>query len=129
MYHWFKPSGAGSCSLNVALVTLALLLVVCCAMVALQPWGGTARSGSIFPSSVVGLYAMYLCFSALQVGGGHVLRVWRVLCCVLWPACDVGGLGCGTRPCVSKQLGCRPAGCQGNGWLTVVTYEDVLVWL
>ncbi|KAG2493562.1 hypothetical protein HYH03_008376 [Edaphochlamys debaryana] len=63
MYAWFKPPGAGSCSLNVALVTLALLLVVGCSALSLAP---LARQGSIFPSACISLYVAYLCFSALQ---------------------------------------------------------------
>ncbi|KAG2425224.1 hypothetical protein HYH02_015051 [Chlamydomonas schloesseri] len=63
MYAWFKPAGAGSCSLNIGLITLTLLLVVAFSVLSLAP---LARQGSIFPSSVIGLYAAYLCFSALQ---------------------------------------------------------------
>ncbi|KXZ45723.1 hypothetical protein GPECTOR_51g709 [Gonium pectorale] len=63
MYHWFKPAGAGSCSLNIALITLTLLLAVGFSMLSLTP---VVRQGSIFPASVISLYAAYLCFSALQ---------------------------------------------------------------
>ncbi|EFJ42217.1 hypothetical protein VOLCADRAFT_83749 [Volvox carteri f. nagariensis] len=63
MYYWFKPAGAGSCSLNIALITLTLLLVVTFSVLSLAP---LARGGSIFPSSMIALYAAYLCFSALQ---------------------------------------------------------------
>ncbi|GIL51871.1 hypothetical protein Vafri_7783 [Volvox africanus] len=63
MYYWFKPAGAGSCSLNIALITLTLLLVVGFSVLSLAP---LARGGSIFPSSMISLYAAYLCFSALQ---------------------------------------------------------------
>ncbi|GLC42848.1 hypothetical protein PLESTB_001430300 [Pleodorina starrii] len=63
MYYWFKPAGAGSCSLNIALITLTLLLVVGFSVLSLAPM---ARGGSIFPSSMIALYAAYLCFSALQ---------------------------------------------------------------
>ncbi|GFR42829.1 hypothetical protein Agub_g3786 [Astrephomene gubernaculifera] len=60
MYYWFKPAGAGSCSLNIALITLTLVLVAGFSGLSL------ARQGSIFPASAVALYAAYLCFSALQ---------------------------------------------------------------
>ncbi len=63
MYHWFKPAGAGACSLNVALITLALLVVVALSVLSLHP---VCKKGSIFPSAVIALYCMYLCFSSLQ---------------------------------------------------------------
>ncbi|KAJ9530777.1 hypothetical protein QJQ45_014934 [Haematococcus lacustris] len=63
MFYWFKPMAAGSCSFNVTLITLALLVVVLMTAVSLHP---AAKSGSIFPSAVIGLYCTYLCFSALQ---------------------------------------------------------------
>jgi hypothetical protein len=63
MYHWFKPEGAGSCSLNITLITLALVVVVAISALSLHP---VSKSGSIFPSATIGLYCMYLCFSALQ---------------------------------------------------------------
>lgn len=37
MYHWFKPSDAGSCSLNVSLITVTLLLVVGFSALSLHP--------------------------------------------------------------------------------------------
>lgn len=37
MYYWFKPSGAGSCSLNVGLITVTLLLVVSFSLLSLAP--------------------------------------------------------------------------------------------
>ncbi|GAX77158.1 hypothetical protein CEUSTIGMA_g4603.t1 [Chlamydomonas eustigma] len=64
MFHWFKPSGL-DCSFNVLLITLALLLCVVFSVLSLIP-SVTANRGSIFPASVISLYCMYLCFSALQ---------------------------------------------------------------
>lgn len=63
LFYFFKPAGAGSCSLNVTLITLSLLL--CCAFsgVSLLP---LAKRGSLFPSATTSLYVMYLAYSALQ---------------------------------------------------------------
>ncbi|MEW5314073.1 MAG: hypothetical protein WDW38_005597 [Sanguina aurantia] len=63
MFYWFKPSGAGSCSLNIALITTSLLLVVGFSTLSIAPF---VKQGSIFPAACIGLYCMYLCFSALQ---------------------------------------------------------------
>jgi hypothetical protein len=62
MFHWFKPSGAGSCSLNILLITLTLLLCITISALSLAPF---ARKGSLFPAAIISLYATYLCFSAL----------------------------------------------------------------
>jgi hypothetical protein len=62
LYAFFKPAGAGSCSLNVALITLALLLCVGFSALSVAPF---ARNGSLFPSAVTSLYVMYLTYSAL----------------------------------------------------------------
>lgn len=63
LFYFFKPGGAGSCSLNVTLITLSLLL--CCAFsaISLLP---LAKRGSLFPSATTSLYVMYLAYSALQ---------------------------------------------------------------
>eukprot|EP00879_Flechtneria_rotunda_P003797 GHRR01004037.1.p1 GENE.GHRR01004037.1~~GHRR01004037.1.p1 ORF type:complete len:455 (+),score=144.85 GHRR01004037.1:317-1681(+) len=63
LFYFFKPAGAGSCSLNVFLITASLLLCVAFSMLSLLPM---ARNGSLFPSSTTALYIMYLCYSALQ---------------------------------------------------------------
>lgn len=63
LFYFFKPTGAGSCSLNVFLITASLLLCVGFSMLSLLPM---ARNGSLFPSSTTALYIMYLCYSALQ---------------------------------------------------------------
>ena len=63
LYVFFKPGGAGSCSLNVALITTSLLLCVAFSALSLAP---LARNGSLFPSAAISLYIMYLCYSALQ---------------------------------------------------------------
>lgn len=62
-FHWFRPAGAGACSLNTFLITTALLLVVGFSLVSLHP---VARGGSLFPSALIALYTMYLTLSALQ---------------------------------------------------------------
>ncbi len=64
MFHWFKPSGV-DCSFNVSLITVALLLCVAFSVMSLLP-AVTNNRGSIFPASVVSLYCIYLCFSAMQ---------------------------------------------------------------
>lgn len=66
MFMWFKPAGAGSCSLNMALVSCNLVLAVVFAMVALYPHLHPSRQGNVFPASAIALYCTYLCFSALQ---------------------------------------------------------------
>lgn len=43
MYYWFKPGGAGSCSLNITLVTLTLLLVVGFSVLSLLPLARQVR--------------------------------------------------------------------------------------
>jgi hypothetical protein len=63
LFYFFKPSGAGSCSLNVFLITASLLLCIGFSALSLLPM---ARNGSLFPSSTTALYIMYLCYSALQ---------------------------------------------------------------
>lgn len=62
-YYLFKPAGAGTCSLNVGLITYSLLAAVAFSILSVHP---AAPHGSLFPSSVISLYTMYLCFSALQ---------------------------------------------------------------
>uniref|UniRef100_A0A383VJK9 Serine incorporator n=1 Tax=Tetradesmus obliquus TaxID=3088 RepID=A0A383VJK9_TETOB len=63
LFYFFKPAGAGSCSLNVFLITASLLLCIGFSGLSLLPM---ARNGSLFPSSTTALYIMYLCYSALQ---------------------------------------------------------------
>ena len=62
-YQWFKPSGAGDCSLNVFLVTLTLLLGVGTTLGALHP---AISHGSLLCSGVIFLYNAYLITSALS---------------------------------------------------------------
>jgi hypothetical protein len=63
LFFFFKPSGAGPCSLNVFLITTSLLLCSAFSALSLAPF---SRNGSLFPSATTGLYIMYLCYSALQ---------------------------------------------------------------
>ena len=62
-YQWFKPPGAGECSLNVFLVTLTLLLGVGTTLGALHP---AITHGSLLCSAVIFLYNAYLITSALS---------------------------------------------------------------
>ena len=43
MYAWFKPAGAGSCSLNIGAITLTLLLVVAFSVLSLAPLARQVR--------------------------------------------------------------------------------------
>ena len=63
LFAFFKPAGAGSCSLNVALITVSLLLCVALSVLSVLP---VSRGGSLFPAAVTSLYVMYLAYSALQ---------------------------------------------------------------
>jgi hypothetical protein len=60
LFHWFTPSGQ-DCGLNTFFIVMTLILVFVFAVVALHP----AVSGSILPASVISLYCIYLCYSAL----------------------------------------------------------------
>jgi hypothetical protein len=62
-YQWFKPHGAGDCSLNVFLVTLTLLLGVATTLCGLHP---AVQHGSLLCSGVIFLYNAYLITSALS---------------------------------------------------------------
>jgi len=62
-YRWFKPSGAGECTLNIFLLTLALLLGVAYSAAVLHP---AVPHGSLLCSSVIFSYNAYLLVSALS---------------------------------------------------------------
>mmetsp|Transcript_14820 Transcript_14820/g.41700 ORF Transcript_14820/g.41700 Transcript_14820/m.41700 type:complete len:432 (-) Transcript_14820:29-1324(-) len=62
MFFWFKPHGAGPCSLNVFLIVASLILVTAFSVISIHP---AAKHGSLFPSAVIGLYCVYLTYSAL----------------------------------------------------------------
>eukprot|EP00879_Flechtneria_rotunda_P033791 GHRR01037575.1.p1 GENE.GHRR01037575.1~~GHRR01037575.1.p1 ORF type:complete len:175 (-),score=47.97 GHRR01037575.1:356-832(-) len=112
LFYFFKPAGAGSCSLNVFLITASLLLCVAFSMLSLLPM---ARNGSLFPSSTTALYIMYLCYSALQSeprdyecnGLGHrlnaasgstlVIGMLVTLLSVVYSALRAGKLGTGVQ--------------------------------
>ncbi len=49
--------------MNVSFITVTLLLCVVFSLLSLHP---ATRSGSLFPSAIISLYCMYLCYSALQ---------------------------------------------------------------
>jgi serine incorporator 1/3 len=68
MFHWFNPTiqggeGGGDCSLNISLITIAILLCMAITFVSLHP---AVSRGSIFPAASVSLYIIYLQFSAMQ---------------------------------------------------------------
>lgn len=62
-FYIFKPAGAGPCSLNVSLISYSLIAALGFSILSVHP---AAPGGSLFPSSVISLYTMYLCISALQ---------------------------------------------------------------
>ncbi|CAD7699571.1 unnamed protein product [Ostreobium quekettii] len=59
----FKPSGGGSCTLNILLIVWSLLLTVGFSLMSVHPG---ATNGSLFPASVMSAYCMYLCLAALE---------------------------------------------------------------
>jgi len=61
LFAWFTPAGQ-DCQLNVFFVSFSLLLVFAFTLLGLHP----EVNGSLLPSSVIGLYSMYLCWSALS---------------------------------------------------------------
>jgi len=62
LYHYFHPAGAGKCSMNVTFVTLTLVAAILFSVISLLP---KVDRGSLFPSAIIALYTVYLCFSAL----------------------------------------------------------------
>lgn len=59
----FKPRDAGSCSFNVSVITLSIVLFVAFTLVSISP---LVANGSLFPSAVMSVYTIYLAYSALQ---------------------------------------------------------------
>jgi hypothetical protein len=66
LLHWFAPSGQ-DCQLNIFFITLSLLLVAAFTAASLHP----AVNGSLLPSSLIAVYSMYLCYSALASEPRH----------------------------------------------------------
>ena len=62
MYKFFDPASAGGCGLNVTFITITLVLAVVFSVVSLLP---QIKNGSLFPSAMIALYCVFLCFSAL----------------------------------------------------------------
>ena len=62
MYEFFDPSGA-DCKTNVTLITVTLLMFVIFSVISLLP---QVQHGSLFPSAIIALYTVFLCFSALS---------------------------------------------------------------
>lgn len=62
LYHFFAPASA-DCSLNISLITLALILCIVLSTITLHP---AVQRGSLFPAACISLYTMYLQYSALQ---------------------------------------------------------------
>ena len=63
LFAMFKPRDAGSCSFNVAVITLSIVLFVSFTLLSISP---VVATGSLFPSAVMSVYTMYLAYSALQ---------------------------------------------------------------
>jgi len=105
MFIWFHPSGAGSCSLNVFLITSSLLLVAGYSVLSVT---SAAKNGSLFTSSMIGAYCTYLTYSALASephdypcngigeritaasGSTLVLSMLGTLAAVVWSALRAG---------------------------------------
>jgi len=62
MYEFFNPSGA-TCTTNVTFITVTLISMVAFSVVSLLP---QVKHGSLFPSAVISLYCVFLCFSSLS---------------------------------------------------------------
>jgi len=62
MYQYFNPSGA-DCDRNVWFITLTLIMFVAFSVISLLP---QVQHGSLFPSAVIALYTVFLCFSAMD---------------------------------------------------------------
>jgi len=61
MYQYFNPKDA-TCETNVTLITVTLVMLVAFSVISLLP---QIEHGSLFPSAVIALYTVFLCFSAL----------------------------------------------------------------
>jgi len=61
MYKFFNPEGE-TCHTNVTLITVTLVMFVLFSAISLLP---QVEHGSLFPSAVIALYTVFLCFSAL----------------------------------------------------------------
>ena len=128
LFAFFKPAGAGSCGLNVFLITFALLLCVSFSVLSVLP---CSRGGSLFPSAVTSLYVMYLCYSALQSepkdyacnglarrinaasGSTLVIGMLVTLLSVVYSALRAGG---GRRVLQHHTAGLGGGGGQGGAW-------------
>merc|ERR1711937_312141 len=62
MYKFFDPEGE-TCKTNVTLITVTLLMFVAFSVISLLP---QVEHGSLFPSAIIALYTVFLCFSALS---------------------------------------------------------------
>eukprot|EP00897_Mesotaenium_endlicherianum_P004540 jgi/Mesen1/4113/ME000216S03366 len=61
LFHFFAPGGH-DCQLNIFFITMTLILAVGFAIVSLHP----QVNGSLLPASVIAVYCVYLCWSALS---------------------------------------------------------------
>lgn len=101
MYKFFDPEGE-TCKTNVTLITVTLLMFVAFSVISLLP---QVEHGSLFPSAVIALYTVFLCFSALGSqpedyhcnGMGHKMdstKLWIgmvfTLCSVAYSAFSAG---------------------------------------
>jgi len=62
-FHYFKPSGHGSCGLNVTLLVWTLLVTLAFSVMSVMEY---FPNGSLFPASAISAYCGYLVFSALM---------------------------------------------------------------
>lgn len=101
MYEFFDPAGE-TCNTNVTLITITIVMFVVFSAISLLP---QVEHGSLFPSAVIALYTVYLCFSALGSqpadykcnGMGHKMdstKLWMgmifALASVSWSAFSAG---------------------------------------
>ena len=63
LFFWFKPANAGSCTFNVTVITVSILLLLAFSVISIAPM---VKGGSLFPSAVISVYCMYLAYGALQ---------------------------------------------------------------
>ena len=62
-FHYFKPSGAGSCSLNVGLLVWTLLATLGFSIMSILKY---FPNGSLFPAGAISAYCGFLVFTALS---------------------------------------------------------------
>ena len=61
-FHYFKPSGAGSCGLNVSMLVWTIIITMAFSVMSVLEY---FPNGSLFPASAISAYCGFLVFSAL----------------------------------------------------------------